>query len=504
MGISLAVSAMIFASVGFCSSNVYAQTNLSTVTQQEQYLPGTQALVDMLDKNPTLKALLEKSIQKASVINPDPQTNPAQNLKAYVDYVNWAERAMPWAILPGVEKNHPKLYNRIDQSLNYFYFVNDRPLEELKDKGLYIPSVQYVEPYRSWLIDFTRRYGEFLSTPQSWNDDYLAAVKTDKRFGLDTGEYEDPSHWKSFNDFFVRRLASPDKRPIAEAADDSVVVFPGDSVTQGVWEIGTDNMLTAPAGKTVDVSYNVVVELSEENKNLLSEASEAAFAANGVTYEEKLELEGQADPNSSSQSEFYPTGNDFTLRYVFDADVSSEALANAVTAINEAVDAASLGTGASVTVTTHTLSLQTFNESLWRAAVAVLTGAVVALIYVGVRFGVLGLWLVRCMKLRENAKDPAFSALAADEAVAQMCKATDKAVFALAGSALDILAVCAACMFSGGAAVIAGALVPVAAALYSSTLLAPALHVRVKAAFDKVKTSRARHAGKKRTARGEE
>ena len=135
--------------------------------------------------------------------------------------------------------------------MNYFYFVNDRPLEELKDKGLYIPSVQYVEPYRSWLIDFTRRYGEFLSTPQSWNDDYLAAVKTDKRFGLDTGEYEDPSHWKSFNDFFVRRLASPDKRPIAEAADDSVVVFPGDSVTQGVWAIGKDNMLTAPAGKMV-------------------------------------------------------------------------------------------------------------------------------------------------------------------------------------------------------------------------------------------------------------
>lgn len=311
---------------------------------------------------------------------------------------------------------------------------------------------------------------------------------------------------------------------------------------------GFNTSLDRPAGKTVDVSYNVVVELSEENKNLLSEASEAAFAANGVTYEEKLELEGQADPNSSSQSEFYPTGNDFTLRYVFDADVSSEALANAVTAINEAVDAASLGTGASVTVTTHTLSLQTFNESLWRAAVAVLTGAVVALIYLGVRFGVgcaltglaaavndmlltlsffaitrvpvyafapwlyaaiaaaasLGLWLVRCMKLRENAKDPAFSALAADEAVAEMCKATDKAVFALAGSALVILAVCAACMFSGGAAVFAGALVPVAAALYSSTLLAPALHVRVKAAFDKIKAKRARYAGKKRAARGEE
>ena len=287
MGISLAVSAMIFASVGFCSSNVYAQTNLSTVTQQEQYLPGTQALVDMLDKNPTLKALLEKSIQKASVINPDPQTNPAQNLKAYVDYVNWAERAMPWAILPGVEKNHPKLYNRIDQSLNYFYFVNDRPLEELKDKGLYIPSVQYVEPYRSWLIDFTRRYGEFLSTPQSWNDDYLAAVKTDKRFGLDTGEYEDPSHWKSFNDFFVRRLASPDKRPIAEAADDSVVVFPGDSVTQGVWAIGKDNMLTAPAGKMVGQPEFVTVKSKKfkDVRELLGKSQyRDAFAGGTMTH----------------------------------------------------------------------------------------------------------------------------------------------------------------------------------------------------------------------------
>lgn len=58
----------------------------------------------------------------------------------------------------------------------------------------------------------------------------------------------------------MRRLASPDKRPIAEAADDSVVVFPGDSVIQGVWAIGKDNMLTAPAGKMVGQPEFVTVK----------------------------------------------------------------------------------------------------------------------------------------------------------------------------------------------------------------------------------------------------
>lgn len=226
------------------SATIYAaQSPIVSDQEVRSYHPATQRLVQMLEKDTQLKALLEKSIAQAAKINPDPQTNPAQNLKAYIEYVNWAEKAMPWAILPGVEKNHPSIYNRIDQSLNYFYFVNDQPLSELQNQGLYIPSVQYMEPYRSWLIDFVKSYGQFLSTEQSWNDEYLAVAKTDDRFGLQTGEYESPSNWKSFNDFFVRRLADPDKRPTASGGDDSVVVFPGDSVAQGVWSIGKDNTL---------------------------------------------------------------------------------------------------------------------------------------------------------------------------------------------------------------------------------------------------------------------
>ena len=44
---------------------------------------------------------------------------------------------------------------------------------------------------------------------------------------------------------------------------------------------GFNTAMDRTESKTVDVSYNVVVELSEENKQFLQDTSEAAFSANG-------------------------------------------------------------------------------------------------------------------------------------------------------------------------------------------------------------------------------
>ena len=130
----------------------------------------TQELISILDNNPDVKSMLQKSIDKAKEINPDKNTNPAQTLEEYYDYVDWAAKAMPWNISKKVDSD--SLYTRIDQSLNYFYFINDIPLEELDGKGLYNNSLQYAEPYRSWLIKFTKEWGEYLSTDRSWNNEY--------------------------------------------------------------------------------------------------------------------------------------------------------------------------------------------------------------------------------------------------------------------------------------------------------------------------------------------
>lgn len=221
----------------------------------------TQELISILDNNPDVKSMLQKSIDKAKEINPDKNTNPAQTLEEYYGYVDWAAKAMPWNISKKVDSD--SLYTRIDQSLNYFYFINDIPLEELDGKGLYNNSLQYAEPYRSWLIKFTKEWGEYLSTDRSWNNEYYDLLYNDEQFGLKADLYESPSNWKSFNDFFARRLSSPSKRPIAQETDSSVVVSPADSEPQGVWSIGNDSMIVQKQDELVIKSreFNSIADL---------------------------------------------------------------------------------------------------------------------------------------------------------------------------------------------------------------------------------------------------
>ena len=131
------------------------------------HAPMTVRLIELLDADPALRAMLEHSIALASQVNPDPVTNPAQTLDRFLAYLDHAATALPWAISPWVEERYSTLYDQIDQSLCYFYFVLDQPLPELEDTHPYNNTLQYAESIRSWMIDFTRAYGLFLDTPES-------------------------------------------------------------------------------------------------------------------------------------------------------------------------------------------------------------------------------------------------------------------------------------------------------------------------------------------------
>ncbi len=211
--------------------------SLNALAQSTTHQPMTRQLITMAEHNPELKAMLIRSIQLAKEQNPDRRTNPAQTLEEYYVFLDWAAQAMPWSIIKNFPHPTPGLYDQIDQSLDYFYFINDQPLPELIDKGYYRNSLQYHEPYRTWLIQFTQEWGRYLSTPESWRHEYYLNAYQDKSFGLQNGWYEDPSNWKSFNDFFARRLKSPEVRPIAAPELPHVVASPADSKPQGVWKI---------------------------------------------------------------------------------------------------------------------------------------------------------------------------------------------------------------------------------------------------------------------------
>jgi phosphatidylserine decarboxylase len=121
-----------------------------------------------------VKRLLIASIELARQVNPDRLTNPAQSLEQYYDFVSWAERAIPGSLLK--EKADATLYQRIDQSLSYLYFIVDQPLNELEWRGYFNNSPQYVEPYSSWLKTFVRSWGAFHAPLSHARPAYLIAM----------------------------------------------------------------------------------------------------------------------------------------------------------------------------------------------------------------------------------------------------------------------------------------------------------------------------------------
>ncbi|MGB5653079.1 MAG: phosphatidylserine decarboxylase [Robiginitalea sp.] len=219
------------------------------VSEKVEYGEATKELITLLDNDPALKAMLEASIAKAKAINPDRNTNPVQTLEEYYEFITWAETTMPWALLE--KETYPEIFDNIFQGFCVFYFLIDQPLPELEGKGLVNNSLQYYGPFAKWLTTFSKTWGNYLDTEASWNEAHYQLALNDPNFGLQHGWYEDPSNWKTFNEFFARYLKSSEMRPIASVDVDSVVVAFADSQPQGVWAIDGNSNLVDQAGVPV-------------------------------------------------------------------------------------------------------------------------------------------------------------------------------------------------------------------------------------------------------------
>lgn len=208
---------------------------------EREHTEATKALIRICSENAEVKALLEHAIRQAAFINPDRRYNPAQTLTEFYDFVDWNVRQLPWDVMihPAPNDYGRSLYGRTDQGIGYFWFIVDQPLEELSDRGYFYPTVEFVEPFSSWLSTYSQSWGDWLDTEDSWNDAYYNMVKNDPDWGLDKGWYGEGNLWRTYNEFFARKLASPDARPIADAD----VVAPADSWPKKTWAIDERNQL---------------------------------------------------------------------------------------------------------------------------------------------------------------------------------------------------------------------------------------------------------------------
>ena len=246
----------------------------ATATEQPgtEHAQTTKDFIALLENDPALKGLVEKSIALAAVNNPDKETNPVQSLEEYYTFLDWSAACMPWNILSTVE--YPTLYQHIDQSLNYFYYLLDQPLPELAGRGYYYPCLEYHEPIASGCKVYASAWGEYLSTPNSWNEEYYKRAFEDESFGLGNGWYGDHNIWESFNDFFARHLIDPSARPIANAD----IVAPADYCPQGIWEIDENSQIEMGVQLKSVAFYDV--------KQLIGEDSdyEEVFAGGTLTH----------------------------------------------------------------------------------------------------------------------------------------------------------------------------------------------------------------------------
>lgn len=144
-------------------------------------------------KDSELRRSLELRLQQAAIENPHHETNPVRTIEDWCAYVERFAHRMPWQTMDMGED--VSFFRRIDQNIGYFYFL--------------LGDLQYEPRIAAWLVDYNKAWGEWLNSPDSWNDEYYQLAISDPLFELDTNRYESPDNWHSWNDFFARKLRNP-------------------------------------------------------------------------------------------------------------------------------------------------------------------------------------------------------------------------------------------------------------------------------------------------------
>lgn len=293
--------------------------------------------------------------------------------------------------------------------------------------------------------------------------------------------------------------------------------------------LGFNTASDDPENLQLEVRYNITVIKSEEPQEQLQTLCENVFEENGISACEMNKTQGVNDGQDRE-----------AFVFKFSSDVSAETQAKVKEEIDAGVKTLFQDPLTEVYTVWHHESLQSGAGAVWRGAIAV--GLVVALVYVGFRFGVgsalTGLvlsvhdafftlsifaitripvyasapvlyagiaavlsvvfWLIHCMKLRDIKKESQGS-VGAEEAVEESFRSSWKKILLFAVLVAVALLLCGVIATAGVRAFFLPMLLCVAVALYSSLLLGPALHIPVKRCFDKFsRKGKAKYVGKQK------
>jgi len=158
-------------------------------------------------------------------------------LKGFLRWLPRQSDAKAWRGMKPEDRHAKEVSDRI----SHFFFLVDQEV----DGG----APQDCDAFRGWMTEFSRQWGSFLDTAESFTPEILQsfidyAPEYRVYESLVEGKPNEPSGWLTFNQFFGRRL-NGGLRPITEPGSNLVATSPADCVFQHAYDIDADSNIPA-------------------------------------------------------------------------------------------------------------------------------------------------------------------------------------------------------------------------------------------------------------------
>jgi len=232
----------------------------SIIDKLHHVLEEGDGLADRLERS-----LVEAHARAQSELNPavfDALDWPT-DLAAYERYLQGFLRWIPQqSDAQAWKQSAPKerFAKEVSVRLGHFFFLIDQKVDD--DSVI----VENSEAFAKWLTDYTREWGKFLDTPDSFDKDILDSFLRDApeytiEESLVNGRANMPSGWVTFNQFFAREL-NAGLRPIAEPTSNLVLTSAADCSFEHRFDIDENSQIPAIEVKTTH-RYGKITELLE-------------------------------------------------------------------------------------------------------------------------------------------------------------------------------------------------------------------------------------------------
>lgn len=211
--------------------------------------PVTKELKQLIDSH-YYEAAFQTAIGAVAEQN-IPELRRIHTLDQFYFYVDalatWIPEIRVWA-WQGQVLHERTVYLRITQ----FYFYFNQPTLTALQSPIEPLEGAVLSPVSRWLRDFAVSWGSYLDTPAS--REFLNTFKWAPEYSWQEFE-KPPEDYPTFNAFFARTFKDIEvQRPVAQKADDRVIVFPAESTFVGQWAV------TTPVGPPLPAPPSIVVK----------------------------------------------------------------------------------------------------------------------------------------------------------------------------------------------------------------------------------------------------